>query len=132
MIFQGLRRLDIQTANYSTKALGRWTGPGSTNSFPRLVDGDPNNNFTNPSAFYLEPGAYFRIKTLQIGYTLPKELLRRWTMQKIRIYVSGYNLLTFTHYTGYDPEIGGGKNTSIDMGFYPQARTLQAGLSVGF
>jgi TonB-dependent starch-binding outer membrane protein SusC len=134
VIYQGLRRLDIQKANYSTKALGRWTGPGSTNSYPRLVDGDPDNNdnFTNPSAFYLEPGAYFRIKTLQIGYTLPKALLRRWTMQKVRIYVSGYNLLTFTHYTGYDPEIGGGTNTSIDRGFYPQARTFQAGLSVGF
>ena len=131
-IFQGLRRLDIQTANYSTKALGRWTGAGSTNAYPRLVDGDPNNNFTNPSAFYLEPGAYFRIKTLQLGYTLPKSLLRRWTMQKVRIYVTGYNLLTFTKYTGYDPEIGGGTNTSIDRGFYPQARTLQAGLSVGF
>ena len=131
-IYQGLRRLDIQTANYSTKVLGRWTGAGSTNSYPRLVDGDPNDNFTNPSAFYLEPGAYFRIKTLQIGYTLPKALLHRWTMQKVRIYVSGYNLLTFTHYTGYDPEIGGGTNTSIDRGFYPQARTLQAGLSVGF
>jgi len=132
MIYQGLRRLDIQTANYSTKALGRWTGPGSTNTYPRLVDGDPNDNFTNPSAFYLEPGAYFRIKTLQIGYTLPKALLRQWTLQKVRVYLTGYNLVTFTHYTGYDPEIGGGKNTSIDMGFYPQARTLQAGLSVGF
>ncbi|GGB16358.1 SusC/RagA family TonB-linked outer membrane protein [Puia dinghuensis] len=132
VIFQGLRRLDIQSANYSTKALGRWTGPGSTNSFPRLVDGDPNSNFTNPSGFYLEPGAYFRIKTLQLGYTIPQSLLRRWTLQKVRVYLTGYNLVTFTHYTGYDPEIGGGKNTSIDRGFYPQARTLQAGLSVGF
>jgi hypothetical protein len=132
MIYQGLRRLDIQTANYSTKALGRWTGAGSTNAYPRLVDGDPNNNFTNPSAFYLEPGAYFRIKALQVGYTLPRALLRRWTLQKVRVYVTGYNLVTFTHYTGYDPEIGGGTNTSIDRGFYPQARTLQAGLSVGF
>jgi TonB-dependent starch-binding outer membrane protein SusC len=130
-IFQGLRRLDIQTANYSTKALGRWTGPGSTNDFPRLVDGDPNNNFTNPSAFYLEPGAYFRIKNLQIGYTLPKGLLQHWSMQKVRIYVSGYNLITFTKYTGYDPEIGG-SSYGIDRGFYPQARSFQAGLSVGF
>lgn len=132
LIFQGLRRLDIQAANYSTKALGRWTGSGSTNSYPRLVDGDPNSNFTNPSAFYLEPGAYFRIKTLQIGYTLPKHLLRQWTLQKVRVFVSGYNLVTLTHYTGYDPEIGGGSNTSIDRGFYPQARTMQVGLSVGF
>lgn len=134
-IYQGLRRLDIQTANYSTAALHRWTGPGTSNDYPRLVDGDPNNNFIYPSTFYLESGAYFRIKNLQIGYTLPQSLLRKATLQKVRVYVSGYNLITFTHYTGYDPEIGGinnQNNVGIDRGFYPQARSFQAGLSVGF
>jgi hypothetical protein len=54
-------------------------------------------------------------------------------LQKVRIYVSGYNLLTFTKYDGYDPEIGGGTtNFGIDEGFYPQARTYLAGLSIGF
>ncbi|HEX9511970.1 MAG TPA: TonB-dependent receptor [Puia sp.] len=130
-IFQGLRRLDIATANYTTKALGRWTGPGTSNNFPRLVDGDPNKNFAYPSSFELEDGSYFRIKTLQIGYNLPQSLIRRYTLQKVRIYVSGYNLVTFTKYTGYDPEIGGG-SYGIDRGFYPQARSFQAGLSVGF
>lgn len=134
-LYQGLRRLDIQTANYSTAALRRWTGAGTSNNYPRLVDGDPNNNFIYPSAFYLESGAYFRIKNLQIGYTLPQSLLRKATLNKVRVYVSGYNLITFTHYTGYDPEIGGinnQNNVGIDRGFYPQARSFQAGLSVGF
>ena len=130
-IWQGLRRLDIAQANYQTKALGRWTGPGTSTDFPRLVDNDPNHNFSNPSAFYLESGTYFRIKTLQIGYTLPQSLMSRYTLQKVRIYVSGYNLFTFTKYDGYDPEIGGG-SYGIDRGFYPQARSWQAGLSVGF
>jgi TonB-linked SusC/RagA family outer membrane protein len=130
-IWQGLRRLDIPQANYQTKALGRWTGPGTSSSFPRLVDGDPNGNFANPSPFYLESGTYFRIKNLQIGYNLPQSLLGRYGLQKIRIYVSGYNLFTFTKYDGYDPEIGGG-SYGIDQGFYPQARTYQAGLSVVF
>ncbi len=130
-IFQGLRRLDIATANYQTKALGRWTGPGTSNDFPRLVDGDPNKNFANPSSFELEDGSYFRIKTLQIGYNLPLNFIHRYTLQKVRIYLSGYNLITFTKYTGYDPEIGG-SSYGIDRGFYPQARSLQAGLSVGF
>jgi TonB-linked SusC/RagA family outer membrane protein len=130
-IFQGLRRLDIATANYQAKALGRWTGPGTSNDFPRLVDGDPNKNFANPSSFELEDGSYFRIKTLQIGYSLPQSLIRKYTLQKVRIYVSGFNLITFTKYTGYDPEIGG-SSYGIDRGFYPQARSLQAGLSVGF
>ena len=132
-IWQGLRRLDIAQANYQTKALGRWTGPGTSNDFPRLVDGDPNGNFSKPSAFYLESGAYFRIKNLQIGYTLPQHLMSHFGLQKVRIYVSGYNLLTFTKYDGYDPEIGGGTtNYGIDQGFYPQARTYLAGLSIGF
>jgi len=132
-IWQGLRRLDIAAANYQTKALGRWTGPGTSNTYPRLVDNDPNGNFTNPSAFYLESGSYFRIKNLQIGYTLPQSLMNHFGLQRVRIYVSGYNLLTFTKYDGYDPEIGGGTtNYGIDQGFYPQARTYQAGLSVGF
>jgi len=130
-IFQGLRRLDIAKANYQTKALNRWTGPGTSNDFSPLVDGDPNGNFANPSSFELEDGSYFRIKTLQIGYSLPQGLIHRYTLQKVRIYVSGFNLITFTKYTGYDPEIGGG-SYGIDRGFYPQARSFQAGLSVGF
>jgi TonB-linked SusC/RagA family outer membrane protein len=131
-IWQGLRRLDIAQANYQTKALGRWTGPGTSNDFPRLVDGDPNGNFTKPSAFYLESGAFFRIKNLQVGYSLPQSLIGRFGIQKVRLYVAGYNLYTFTKYDGYDPEIGGGGATSIDQGIYPQARTWQGGLSVTF
>ena len=130
-IFQGLRRLDIVTANYSTKALGRWTGAGSSNDYPRLIDGDPNGNFTNPSNFYLEDGAYFRIKTLQIGYTIPKSITDRAGLQKLRVYLSSNNLVTFTKYTGFDPEIGGA-SYGIDRGIYPQARSLMFGLNVIF
>jgi len=130
-IFQGLRRLDILKANYTTAALSRWTGPGTSNDYPRLSDDDPNKNFSNPSAFYLEDGAYFRIKTIQVGYSLPESLLSRAHIQKLRVYVSGNNLVTFTKYSGYDPEIGGGI-LSIDRGFYPQARSFMVGLSVGF
>jgi TonB-linked SusC/RagA family outer membrane protein len=130
-IFQGLRRLDILTANYQTKALARWTGPGTSNTFPRLVDNDPNGNFTNPSSFYLEDGAYFRIKTLQIGYTFSNTLIKKAGLQKARVYVSSNNLLTFTKYTGFDPEIGGG-SYGIDRGLYPQARSFMFGVNVSF
>ena len=127
-IFQGLRRLDILTANWQTKALGRWTGAGTSNTFPRLVQNDPNGNFSNPSDFYLEDGDYFRIKTLQIGYTLPQSWTRKAGLQRTRIYLTSENLLTFTKYTGYDPEIAGG----VDRGIYPQARSFMVGLSLGF
>ncbi|HEX3024030.1 MAG TPA: TonB-dependent receptor, partial [Chitinophagaceae bacterium] len=134
-IFQQLRRLDIPTANYSTKALGRWTGPGTSNDFPRLIDSDPNGNFSNPSSFYLEDGSYLRIKTLQIGYNVPKKVLAKAKIQSARVYVSGNNLLTLTKYTGYDPEIGGtggGWLYSIDRGIYPQARSFMAGINFTF
>ena len=132
-IFNQLRRLDIIGANYMNKALGRWTGPGTSNSFARLSDNDPNNNFANPSNFYLENGSYFRIKTLQIGYTLPKALMSHAQIEKCRIYISGNNLLTLTKYTGFDPEIGGSQDIySIDRGVYPQARSYMVGIDLTF
>ncbi|MBS1566868.1 MAG: TonB-dependent receptor [Bacteroidetes bacterium] len=130
-IFQGLRRLDILKANYTTAALKRWTGPGTSNDFPRLSDDDPNKNFSNPSSFYLEDGSYFRIKTIQIGYTLPASLTSKAHLQKLRVYVSGNNLVTFTKYSGFDPEIGG-SSYSIDRGVYPQARSFMAGVNLTF
>ena len=130
-IFQGLRRLDIITANYQTNALTRWTEPGSSNSYPRIVDGDPNSNFSNPSSFYLEDGAYLRLKNLQLGYSLPDALIKKMRIQKLRFYLTSNNLVTFTKYTGYDPEIGGG-SYSIDRGIYPQARSFIFGVNLAF
>ncbi|GAA4437761.1 TonB-dependent receptor [Pontibacter saemangeumensis] len=130
-IFQGLRRLDIPTANWQSEALGRWTGEGSSNDYPKLSTKDDNRNFTNPSDFFLEDGDYFRIKTLQIGYTLPASITSKVAMQKARVYISSNNLLTFTNYTGYDPEIGG-SIFGIDRAFYPQARSFMVGVNVGF
>ncbi|MFN8337953.1 MAG: TonB-dependent receptor [Saprospiraceae bacterium] len=130
-IFQGLRRLDIATSNYQTKALSRWHGEGTSNTFPRLTSSDTNGNFTNMSDFYLEDGAYLRLKILQLGYTLPMSISNRISSSKIRLYFTGENLFTFTKYTGYDPEIGGGV-FGIDKGYYPQARSFLFGAQVQF
>lgn len=130
-IFQGLRRLDVANANYSTEALNRWTGDGTSNSFPRLTTSDTNGNFTNMSDFYLEDGDYIRLKIVQLGYSLPSDIISKVGMQKIRLYVSAENLLTLTKYTGYDPEIGGNV-FGIDRGYYPQARTLYFGANIQF
>lgn len=130
-IFQGLRRFGIPTTNFQTEALGRWTGPGTSNSYPRLIESDPNGNFSNPSDFYLKDGDYFRIKTLQIGYTINTSLSSKVGLNRARIYVMSENLATFTQYNGYDPEIGGG-TMSIDRGIYPQARSFMVGLNLGF
>src|SRR5690606_26662424 len=107
-IFQGLRRLDILTSNYSTRALSRWHGEGTSDDYPRLIDSDPNGNFTKMSDFYLEDGDYLRVKLLQVGYSLPGNLTRRIGIQRVRIFATAENLLTLTRYTGYDPEVGGG------------------------
>lgn len=130
-IFQGLRRLDILTSNFSTKALSRWTGPGTSNDYPRLTTTDPNNNFAWMSSLYLENGDYLRLKVLQLGYTLPGKLLGKTGISRVRFYVTAENLFTLTKYTGYDPEVGGGV-FGIDKGQYPQARTFMGGVQLQF
>jgi hypothetical protein len=130
-IYQAIRRLDIGTANFQTSALGRWTGEGTSNTFPRLTANDTNNNFSNPSDFYLEDGDYIRFKTIQLGYTLPNDVLNKVGIDKIRVYLTGENLFTFTKYSGFDPEIGGGV-FGIDRGYYPQARTGMLGVNLQF
>ena len=130
-IFQGLRRLDISTANYQTDALGRWTGPGTSEDYPRLTNNDTNGNFGNMSNFYLEDGDYLRLKVVSLGYSLPNDLVSKIKLTKFRLYVTGENLLTLTKYTGYDPEIGGNV-LGIDKGFYPQAKSFIVGVNVQF
>jgi len=125
-IYQAYRRLDIPAANYPIEALNAWTPSHSGNNYPRLSDTDPNANFKNPSNFYLQNGAYFRIKTLQLGYSLPSTWLKSADIKRVRVFVSSNNLVTITGYKGFDPEISGG----IDMGLYPQARTFMAGLDI--
>ena len=130
-IFQGLRRLDVGNANYQTEALGRWVGEGTSNDYPRLTNNDTNGNFGKMSDFYLENGDYLRLKLVQLGYSLPIDAASKIGASKIRLYLTGENLLTLTKYTGYDPEIGGGV-FGIDKGVYPQARTVMFGANLQF
>ncbi|MDE1191971.1 MAG: TonB-dependent receptor [Arachidicoccus sp.] len=145
-IFQAYRRVDVGVglaggANYQVGALDAWTTLNPNSNYPRLTDNDPNHNFSNPSNFYLQSGAYFRLNTLQLGYTFPKSLLNAVKFQTLRIYASVTNLFTLTKYNGYDPEVGGnlgsaasGQNNGnygVDYGIYPPARTFIIGLNVG-
>jgi len=130
-IFQGLRRLDVANANYQTSILNRWTGEGSTNSYPRLTNEDPNGNYGKFSDYYLEKGDFIRFKTVQFGWTMPSDIISKIGAQKLRLFITGENLLTITDYTGYDPEIGGNV-MGIDKGYYPQARSFMFGLNLQF
>ncbi len=130
-IFQGLRRLDVANANHQSSVMSRWTGEGTSNDYPRLTNIDLNGNFGKFSDFYLEKGDYLRFKTIQIGYTLPTSAIDKIGASKLRLYVTGENLLTLTDYTGFDPEIGGNV-MGIDKGYYPQARSFMLGLNLQF
>jgi hypothetical protein len=130
-LFKATRRFDLQMANMTADALDRWTGEGTSDTYPHLVMNDPNKNFSRSSDFYVESGAFFRIKTLQLGYTLPRSVNGRIGANKIRFYVSGNNLLTLTQYSGFDPEIGGG-SFGVDRGIYPQARFFLVGINASF
>lgn len=92
---------------------------------------NPNGASTNMSnnSRMVESGAYFRLKNLVIGYTIPQQYTRKAKIERVRVSFSASNLLTFTQYTGYDPEVGTG---GVDYGNYPQSRTYTFGLNVNF
>ncbi|MDB5023590.1 MAG: TonB dependent receptor [Mucilaginibacter sp.] len=115
-----------------------WTGPGSTNTFPLLSWTDGNNN-KMPSTRFLESGSYLKLKNVQLGYKLGKDVLTSLGISSVRLYVSAQNLLTFTKYTGLDPEQYNNSNNGstvtavgIDWGTYPSARTVTVGVNANF
>lgn len=111
-----------------------WHGAGTSNDIPRLSVSDNNQNYTRPSSFYIEDGSYFRCKNLQIGYTLPKSLIKG--DQTLRLFVSAQNLFTITGYSGMDPERpaydGSVIETGIDAVAYPSPRTFLFGVDFNF
>lgn len=117
----------VANGNYSKEVLNRWTGPGTSNSMPRMTQADPNQN-NRVSSRFIEDASYLRVKNIRLTWTLKNTWTKATTAERIRIYGSIQNALTFTRYTGFDPEVGGG----VDIGFYPQARTFLAGLTFDF
>ncbi|CCH51658.1 TonB-dependent receptor plug [Fibrisoma limi BUZ 3] len=121
--------------NQTRDQLRRWQRPGDITDVPqaRLVGG----NGTVESSRYLQDGDYVRLKTATLGYTLPKTLTNRAKLSRVRVYVTGQNLLTFTNYTGWDPEVNtdaAAGNIGLGNDFYsaPQPRTITAGINIGF
>lgn len=88
--------------------------------------GSPTN--TENSTRFLEDGSYLRLKNMQIGYTLPKNITQKFHCSRLRFYVTASNLFTITKYSGFDPEVGSG----VDYGNYPQSRTFTFGLNANF
>ena len=103
-----------------------WTPENTGAYFPRLSLASSSNNAYSSTRWY-RPGDYLRLKTAQLGYTLPERLTRKVGIRKLRIYVEGSNLLTFSHVGKYniDPEL-----PSVNNGYYPQQRVMSVGLNI--
>ncbi|OPZ43880.1 MAG: TonB dependent receptor [Bacteroidetes bacterium ADurb.BinA104] len=132
-IYSATRRYDMNYANYTADWLDRWTGPGTSNHYPRVTFTDNNLNHKTVSDFYIQDGSFVRLRNITLGYSLPENITKAIKLKKLRFYLSAENLYTFTKYTGYDPEIGGGVfDNGIDRGIYPQPRTIMTGINVTF
>src|SRR5690606_5864700 len=120
--------------NASAEVLNRWTPENGGNTVPRLTYTDANGNYANVSSFYIEKGDFLRLRNVTLGYSLPSGLFAdEGLIKRIRVYVSAQNLLTFTQYSGFDPEIGSTSPlaSGVDDGVYPIPRTYMLGLRVG-
>ena len=121
--------------NYDTTIFDRWHGEGTSNTQPRISGtGHANTNYV--STRYMEDADYFKIKTITLGYDF-KGVWKSCPFQQLRFYVQAQNLVTFTGYTGLDPEVGNaaggdGWASGIDLGLYPPSRTYMIGASIKF
>jgi len=135
---EGFYRAFNITERTATKS---WTGPGTSNTLPRLSWTGAQNN-KQASTRFLESGSYLRLKNLQVGYNLSPTMLTRMKVSSLRLFISAQNVFTITKYTGQDPEMAvsadattagdGVKAVGIDWGTYPSARTFTAGININF
>ena len=122
----------FDSRNQSDRVLMRWRNPGDYTTVPRAK----KDKYPAISSRFVEDGSYFKLKNVKLSYTLPRPLTRKALMDRVTVYISGDNLVTFTNYRGYDPEvnIGGGSSSAmgIDQGVFPHARTYILGATIVF
>ena len=124
----------LNTSNYTEDMLGRWHGEGTSNWLPSL--NGTATNWQYVSDLYVENGDYFRITNIALGFDF-KKVFRHIPLQKLRVYVSGQNLFTFTKYTGLDPEVSaytGAESWArgIDLGNYPTGYSFMFGVNIHY
>ena len=126
--------------NQLTSQLNSWKNPGDITDIPeaRLAwdNGDQSRN-----SRYLSPGSYVKLRSLILSYELPKSIVSKTGFERLRVYVQGQNLLTFTKYIGWDPEVSSDylttttqdRNIYSGFDFYsaPQPRTIIFGINIG-
>lgn len=116
--------------NQTTRVLERWRVPGQKTDVPRVGFNQQN------STYYLEDGSYLRVKDITLSYDIPRSILKKMYLTRLMPYISFNNLLTFTNYSGRDPEVNQYGNSGgiqgIDWGTYPLSRSFVLGLKVEF
>ncbi|WP_316809002.1 TonB-dependent receptor [Pedobacter agri] len=130
-IYTQRRTANFAPFNYESNRLNAWTGPGTSNVEPIIANRGNNLLF---SSYFLESGSFFRLRNIQLGYTFNNQIFGKAGIQKLRIFVSGQNVVTWSKVSGYTPEprvsdiIGGG----ADNGVYPVPAVYSVGLNVTF
>lgn len=110
--------------------LGRWQRPGELAQFPRTYEGGTEPGSAAIGTFssrHMEDAGYIRLKQVTLAYNVPQNIVSKAKLRSVRVFAQGLNLLTFTAYTGLDPEV-----LTTDIGTYPQAKQFSAGLEIGF
>ncbi|MET4143028.1 TonB-dependent receptor [Pedobacter sp. UYP1] len=153
--FQGVAGVDVYNSNLAyrfgnenfTKDFvdNRWHGEGTSNTYPSASIGSSANSA--PNSFYVSSGSYFRVRNAQIGYTLPKSILTKWKIQKIRFYANAQNAINLFGYKGFSPEVGpipvdnaekilasqtNYLNSGLDANVYPLYATYNFGVNLTF
>lgn len=124
----------VRYNNLSTNALDRWRNQGDVTDFPKPVRDDPMQSDSRIQSRWVEDGSYIKLKNVNLRYSFSSSLVERLGVKKIDIYITGSNLITWTHYTGFDPDVNSysGLRAGVDEGSYPQNRTIMFGLNIGF
>jgi hypothetical protein len=120
--------------NSRSSRMDRWTTENTSSNQPRMTNTDPNKNIETFSDRYVEDASFIRMKNVQLGYTLPDNMISRVKLSSLRVYVSVDNLFTITDYTGFDPEFGDLYGNplyfGVDQATYPNSRIFRAGLNL--
>lgn len=132
-------RIDLEgmfdSKNQSVAVLRRWTPDNRYTDIPKAVGKGNVDNVRNSTRF-VEDGSYLRLKSVTLSYNFKSESLKKAGVEKMTVYCTGQNILTFTKYSGFDPEVNAfglsATELGIDYGTYPQARTVTAGVNVTF
>jgi TonB-linked SusC/RagA family outer membrane protein len=119
--------------NRSTRVINSWT-PTNTNTTVPALSQSISNSETSPNSYFVEDGSYFRLKNIQIGYTLPKTTLDKLSISSLRFYLQATNLFTITGYDGIDPEViqGGNLTLGVDDQTYPFSQLFTFGVNLKF